>query len=80
MGPEEAHKNIQKAETPLLGGKVGRVEVVKPEEVKAPGIPYCTLPVPEGASKERQGQTFLADLQLTGQRARVLKWERIGFG
>ena len=51
-GPEEGHKNDQKAGTPLLRGKADRVGVVQPREEKAPGRPLSSLPVPEGTYKK----------------------------
>jgi len=36
-GPEEGHRNDQRAGTALLGGKAERVETVQPGEEKAPG-------------------------------------------
>jgi len=39
-GPEEGHKNDQRAGTPLLAGKAERVGAVQPGEEKAAGRPY----------------------------------------
>ena len=44
-GPEEGHKNDQRAGTPLLWGKAERDGVVRSGEEKAPGTTYCGLPV-----------------------------------
>jgi len=57
-GPEEGHKNVQRARTPLLRGKAERVGAVQPEEQKALGRPYCSLSVPEGGLQERMGKPF----------------------
>ena len=36
-GPEEGHKDDQRAGTPFLGGQTERVGAVQPGEKKAPG-------------------------------------------
>ena len=51
-GPEECHKNDQRAGMPFLGGKAERVGAVQPGEEKALGTPYSSLSVPEGALQE----------------------------
>jgi len=48
MGPEEGHKDDQKAGAPLLQRKVEGVGLVQPEEKKAQGRPYCNLSVLKG--------------------------------
>ena len=48
MGPEEGHKDDQKAGAPLLQRKVEGVGLVQPEEKKAQGRPYCDLSVLKG--------------------------------
>ncbi|PKU46594.1 rna-directed dna polymerase from mobile element jockey- hypothetical protein [Limosa lapponica baueri] len=52
-GPEEGHKDDQRAEAPLLRGQAERVGVVQPVEEKAPGRPYGSIPVPKGGLQER---------------------------
>ena len=47
MGPEQGHKDGQRAGAPLLG-KAERVGAVQPGEEKAAGRPYCRLPVLKG--------------------------------
>ena len=47
-GPEEGHKNGQRAGTSLLGGKAERAGAVQPGEEKALGRPCCGLPVRKG--------------------------------
>jgi len=54
VGPEERHKDDQRAGTPLLGGKAERVGAVQPGEEKAWRRPYISLPVAEGACKEAE--------------------------
>ena len=58
VGPEKGHKNDQRDGTPLLCGKVERVGAVQPEEQKAPGRRYSSLPVPEWAYK-RAGEGLI---------------------
>ena len=48
VGPEEGHKNHQRAGASLLRGQAERVGVVQPGEEKAAGRPYCGLSVPKG--------------------------------
>jgi len=48
-GARGGHKDNPRAGAPLLGGKAERVGAVHPGEEKAPGRPYSSLPVPEGA-------------------------------
>ena len=48
-GPEEGHTNNQRAGALLLWEKAERVGAVQPGEEKAPGRPYCNLPVFKGA-------------------------------
>ena len=57
-GPEEGHKNDQRAGAHLLRGKAERVGVVQPGEEKAAGRPYCSLPVPEWGLQERRENLF----------------------
>ena len=52
MGPEEGHKDDPRAGTPLLQGQAERVGAVQSREEKAPGRPYSSLPVPEGAYRQ----------------------------
>jgi len=47
-GPEEGHKNGQRAGAPLLRRKAETVGAVQPGEEKAPGRPYSRFLVPEG--------------------------------
>jgi len=47
-GPEEGHKNDPRDVTSLPWGKAERVGIVQPGEEKAPGRPYCGLPVLNG--------------------------------
>jgi len=47
-GPEEGHKDDQRAGAPLLGGKSERVGAAQPGEEKAVGRPYSSLSVPDG--------------------------------
>ena len=58
MGPEDGHKNDQRAGTLLLGGTAERVGAVQPGEEKALGTPYSSLPVPEGSLQESWRGTF----------------------
>ena len=37
MGPDESHKDDQRAGVPLLGGQAKTVEIVQPGEEKAAG-------------------------------------------
>jgi len=57
-GPEEGHRNDQRAGAPLLWGKAERVGADQPEEEKTPGRPYGGLSVLKGGLEERWGQTF----------------------
>jgi len=52
VSPEEGHKDDQRDGAPLLWGKAERVGAVQLGEEKAPGTPYSSLPVPEGAYKK----------------------------
>jgi len=45
VGPEEGHKNNQRAGTPLVWGKAATVGIVQPEKDKALGTPYYSLSV-----------------------------------
>jgi len=54
-GPEECHKNDQRAGMPFLGGKAERVGAVQPGEEKAPVRPCSSLPVPEGGACKKAG-------------------------
>jgi len=46
-GPEEGHKDDQRAGAPPLRGEAERTGALQPGEDKAPGGPYSDLPVPE---------------------------------
>ena len=46
-GPEEGHKNDQRAGTPLRWGKAERFGAVHPAEEKVLGRPYCGLSLPK---------------------------------
>jgi len=48
MGPEEGHKDNQKAGAPLLWRQAEGVELVQPEKEKDPGRPRYGLPVFKG--------------------------------
>ena len=48
MGPEEVHKEDQRARPPVLWGQTEIVGALQPREEKAPRGPYSGLPVPEG--------------------------------
>jgi len=55
--PKEGHEDDQRAGASLLQRHAERLGVVQPGEQKAPGKPYCSLPVPEGAYKKvREGR------------------------
>jgi len=54
-GARGHHSNDPRAGVPLLGEKAEGAGAVQPGEEKAPGRPYSSLPVPEGAYK-RAGQ------------------------
>jgi len=49
---EASHRNDLRAGTPLLGGEAGRAGALQPGEEKSPRIPYCGLPIPEGAYRK----------------------------
>ena len=57
-GPEEGHKNDQRARAPPLGGQAERAGALQPGKVKVPGGPYSGLPVPEGDLQESWGGTL----------------------
>jgi len=57
-GPEEGHKNDQRARTALPEGKAETVGAVPPGEEKAVGRPYSSLPVAEGHQQESWRGTF----------------------
>jgi len=48
-GPEEGHKDGQRAGTPPLQRQAEGDGLVQPEEEKAVGWPHCSLPVPQGS-------------------------------
>ena len=48
VGPDEGHKDDQRAGVPLLQRKVEGAGLVQPEE-KALGRPHCSFPVPKGS-------------------------------
>jgi len=58
VGPEQSHKNDQRAATHHLQEKAERVGAVQPGGEKAPRRPYCSLPVPEGACKKAGEELF----------------------
>ena len=51
-GPEEDHKDDQRAGAPPLRGQAERAGTLQPGEEKAPVGPNSGLPVPEGGLKE----------------------------
>ena len=53
------HSNDPRAEAPLLRGQAERAGAVQPGEEKAPGRPYCSLPVLKGAHR-KMGTGFSA--------------------
>jgi len=57
-GARGGPSNDLRAGTPLLGGKAGRAGAGQPGEEKAPGGPYCGLPVLKGGLLERYGKSF----------------------
>ncbi|KAJ7404245.1 rna-directed dna polymerase from mobile element jockey-like [Pitangus sulphuratus] len=57
-GPEEGHRNGQRAGALLLRGQVERVGVVQPEEKKAPGRPHHGLSVLKGGLQIRERAIF----------------------
>ena len=67
VGPEEGHKDDQRAGTPLLGEKA-----VQSEEEKAVGRPYYGLSVLKEGPMEKVGTIFLARPLVTGQGVKVL--------
>ena len=52
VGPEEGHEDDQRARAPPIQRQAERVGVHQPGEEKAPGGPYSSLPVLEGACKK----------------------------
>jgi len=63
VGPEEGHRNDERAGTPLLWGKAETVGAVQPGEEKALGWLYSSLPVPKGGLQESWRGTFHKDMQ-----------------
>ena len=51
-GPEEGHKDDQRARAPPLQGQAERVGALQPREVKGPGGPYNSFLIPEGDLQE----------------------------
>lgn len=73
--PEEGHKSIQKAETLLYEENLGELGFLNLEASRDTTLqPSSTQRGPV----RKVGTNFLADLQLIGQRAMVLKWKRPG--
>jgi len=60
VGPEEGHKDDQRAGTSLLWGKAERVGVFQPSEEKDPGRPDCSLPVLERGLNKRGGDKLFS--------------------
>ena len=58
-GPEEGHKDDQKARTHLSCEGGLRAGALQPQEEKALGGPYSGLPVPEGGLQESWEGIFL---------------------
>ena len=56
-GPEEDHKDDQRAGAPPLRGQAERAGTLQPGEEKAPVGPNSGLPVPEGGLQESCGRT-----------------------
>ena len=57
-GPEEGHKDHQRAGAPPLRGQAERAGAFHPGEEKAPRRPYSSLPGPAGGLQESWGGTF----------------------
>jgi len=57
-GARGGPSNGPRAGAPLLGGKAGRAGAAQPGEEKAPGRPYCGLPVLKGAYKKDGDRLF----------------------
>jgi len=57
-GPEQGHKNDQRAGAPLLWAKAERVRTVQPGEEKAQEDLIAAFQYLKGASKKDRGQAF----------------------
>ena len=75
MGPEEGHKDGQRAGAPPLREQAERVGAFQPREEKAPRDLIAAFR--SGGPTERLGRVFLEGQVVAGQGEVVLNWKRV---
>ena len=76
VGPEEGHKDDQRAGAPLLWGKAERVGVVQPGGQKALGTPYSIFQYLKGPARKLWRDSLQGQVA-TGQGVMALNWRRV---
>jgi len=72
VGPEKGNENDQGDGAPLRRGQAERVGALQPGEEKAPGRPYCGLPVLKRGLIRKMGTAFLVGPVAIAQGVMVL--------
>ena len=73
VGPEEGHREDERAGAHLLCRKAAGVGFVHPGEELAPGTSHCGLSVLEGSLQAGRGTNFLRGLMVIGHLKRKRK-------